>query len=392
MAKLFYTIDEAAAKLGKSKVDLLDMVGSGQLEEFKMHDQVHFKRAVIDQLVLEDIGDFVLPTDVELGGSGVGGNDPSGSGALDDLKFDESGAGFSPAGNGDLDLGLDAPLSLADSGLETRSIPGVRPTAPPILSPTNSDSGELSLADSFTGASGAPKTPAGSSQQNNDLDLGLDLGLDDLGSAPSSSGMGLDLADSRGGLPSSGAVSDASGSMAARSGAGSRDGSAAFSARGSLSDSGELSLETVGSGSGMLDLTGDSDQSTMGAALLEDPGDEGASGAQVVSASGIFAEPEMAGAFEDDAPAVSRATSGTGTVLSGATIVDTASSGLGVGMLAIALVAVILTALIVMGSRLSGGSQLASMITSDLLIWVGALAAGTLIAGGIGFFVGRAVE
>ena len=382
MAKLFYTIDEAAAKLGKTKTELLNLVGSGQLEEFKMHDQVHFKRAVIDQLVLEEVGDFVLP----LEDSGAVGSDSSRSGnGGDELKFEDSGADAKPL---DLDLGLDSGLeSGLDLGLDLGLDHGL--DAPLTLA----DSAAASKAD--IGERSAPSLGAKSS--SDELDLGLDLGLDDLASPSSgnlaqASGLGLDLADSRSSSPPRAAASDASGSMAARSGVGSRDDSAAFPKRGGVSDSGALSLETVGSGSGMLDLTGDADQSTMGAALLDDPGDEGASGAPVVSASGIFAEPAMAGAFEEEAPAAPRASSGTGTMMAGPAAVDTAGSGLGVGMLVVALVAVLVSALIVMGSRLSGGSQLAAMITGDMLVWVGALAAGTLIAGGIGFFVGRAME
>jgi len=60
MAKLFYTIDEAAAKLQKSQAELRAMVDSGQLEEFKMHEVTHFKKAVIDQLVLDDLGNIEL--------------------------------------------------------------------------------------------------------------------------------------------------------------------------------------------------------------------------------------------------------------------------------------------------------------------------------------------
>ena len=97
MAKLFYTIDEAATRLGKSEADLQAMVDSGQLEEFKMHDQVHFKRAVIDQLVDDDGIDLELPLDddFDLGDSKAPAppelslNDASGSAIIDDLKFDD---------------------------------------------------------------------------------------------------------------------------------------------------------------------------------------------------------------------------------------------------------------------------------------------------------------
>jgi len=95
MAKLFYTIDEAAAKLQKSESELRAMIDSGQLEEFKMHEVTHFKKAVIDQLVVDDLGNIELaleddnpapapPLELDIDLS-----DNSGSAVLDELKFDD---------------------------------------------------------------------------------------------------------------------------------------------------------------------------------------------------------------------------------------------------------------------------------------------------------------
>lgn len=49
MAKLFYTLDEAAAKLKKSPDDIRAMVSSGQLQEFRDRDKLMFK---VDQVNL----------------------------------------------------------------------------------------------------------------------------------------------------------------------------------------------------------------------------------------------------------------------------------------------------------------------------------------------------
>src|SRR5262245_31752838 len=49
MAKLFYTLDEAAARLKKSPDDIRAMVSSGQLQEFRDRDKLMFK---VDQVNL----------------------------------------------------------------------------------------------------------------------------------------------------------------------------------------------------------------------------------------------------------------------------------------------------------------------------------------------------
>ena len=39
MAKLFYTLDEASSKLGKSESEVKAMVSNGQLQEFRDRDR-----------------------------------------------------------------------------------------------------------------------------------------------------------------------------------------------------------------------------------------------------------------------------------------------------------------------------------------------------------------
>ncbi|MBL9141823.1 MAG: helix-turn-helix domain-containing protein, partial [Phycisphaerae bacterium] len=50
MAKLFYTLEEAAQRLRKSTEEIMAMARSGQLQELKDKDQVLFRRSAIDQL------------------------------------------------------------------------------------------------------------------------------------------------------------------------------------------------------------------------------------------------------------------------------------------------------------------------------------------------------
>jgi hypothetical protein len=54
MAKLFYTLEEAAAKLKKSEADVKALVSSGQLQEFRDRDKLMFK---VDQVNLLAGGD-----------------------------------------------------------------------------------------------------------------------------------------------------------------------------------------------------------------------------------------------------------------------------------------------------------------------------------------------
>lgn len=50
MAKMFYSIEEAAAKLGKSQDQVRDLVAKGQLQEFRDRDKLMFKREQVDLL------------------------------------------------------------------------------------------------------------------------------------------------------------------------------------------------------------------------------------------------------------------------------------------------------------------------------------------------------
>ena len=60
MAKMFYTAEEAAAKLGKSVDDLLEMAQSGAVQSFKQEDQDMFRVEQIDMMASEDddLGDL----------------------------------------------------------------------------------------------------------------------------------------------------------------------------------------------------------------------------------------------------------------------------------------------------------------------------------------------
>lgn len=58
MAKMFYTTDEAAKKLGKTDAQLKEMVARGQLQEFRDRDRLMFK---VEQVDLLTSGDDFIP-------------------------------------------------------------------------------------------------------------------------------------------------------------------------------------------------------------------------------------------------------------------------------------------------------------------------------------------
>ena len=63
MAKMFYTLEEAAEKLGKSPGDVQAMATSGELQEFRDGDKLVFKRDQIDLLTGggDDAEDSMIP-------------------------------------------------------------------------------------------------------------------------------------------------------------------------------------------------------------------------------------------------------------------------------------------------------------------------------------------
>lgn len=111
MAKMFYTLDEAAAKLGMTTDEVQGLVESGQLQEFRDRDNLMFK---VDQVDLlggdedDEIGEISLADTA--GGSGIGavGLEESAieigaDDALDPISLSASGSatGVSLDGSGD---------------------------------------------------------------------------------------------------------------------------------------------------------------------------------------------------------------------------------------------------------------------------------------------------
>lgn len=88
MAKMFYTIEEAGAKLGKSEAEVKQMVETGQLSEFRDRDRLMFKAEQVDLLAEAGSSSYGLA-----GGSSAGSSAGSkgGSSMSDILKLADSG-------------------------------------------------------------------------------------------------------------------------------------------------------------------------------------------------------------------------------------------------------------------------------------------------------------
>ena len=210
MAKMFYTLDEAKSALGKNEEEIKQLAREGRLREFRDGPRLMFKADQVEQLKSE------------LGGGG--GRDHV------DLGPSDSGA----------------PIGLVDSG-------------------SASGSG-ISLVDSeLSGSRGAGGSSGG--MLKDDTALAADLGL----------------SGSVGGMPSPGRPGGSmSGSGLSGSAGGSRAGVNVFAAdevehadpmaQTAISQgvTDQLNLDGVGSGSGLLDLTRESDDTSLGAELLDE--------------------------------------------------------------------------------------------------------------------------
>ncbi len=263
MAKMFYTLDEAAARLGKSPDEVTKMAASGQIQEFRDRDKLMFKKEQIDLLAGDD--DTAEP---------IGLADSADNKAIEDKE--------------------ESVLGLMDS----------------------KESTGISIFDS-----------------------------DDLEKA---------------------------------------DPSAATQVSDSISPAG-FSLDPHASGSGLLDLTREADDTSLGAVLddINYPGEEEA--AQSGGASGLFASP---------AGEVAAAPGGAMVMPASVEYYDGAGSGLAVGLAIGSLISLAVSTLVVftalVGDQTVAG--IAQSIAGNLWMYVGIFAGVTLIAGIIGWFVGKTFQ
>lgn len=338
MAKLFYTLQEAAQKLRKTQDEVMNMAKAGQLQELRDKDQVLFRRSAIDQIAGDtDGGDINLDgldlsnsgSSIQLGGSSVGGMEELR--LDDDLRLDDEPAvpqAPIAASGADDSMALDE-LTLADDE------PAAAPPPPP--------------APVARAAPAAP-SPAGSS-------AGTRSG--------SASGLGL--------------VDSSAGSMAMA--AGGMDDSMAL-------NPGATQLEAVGSGSGLLDIS--SEESFFGAQMIEESmgGDEAAAMPEAGGAD-IFGGGEAA-TTEEVAPV----TAGTAGVTFGQTKMadafDPKFSGFTAGAMIVAALALVAGGWAVAEMAVGNYTDIAKMIAENWMYVLGGAVGAVLVFGGVGLGIGKA--
>ncbi len=484
MAKLFYTLEETAAKLGKSADEISSLVEAGKLREFRDHEgQLMFKIQEVDLLAGDsggsmelDLGeDLTLPDDGSMGldltDSTLGTDQRAGSGAkappaedagggLDDLALDldeapasqrskaddlaldlggsgsakaagdsaapleldlDAGAPAAKAGEDmtleldlegasakqggsdlDLDLDLESTASAKSGGGEALGL-DLDTDETPAKPAAEEDPFALDLDES---PAAAPKAPAGRSgspkpSASEEATLELDLGEEPM-EAPAPAAKGSPLADSLGSIAAAKAASGAGDDLAL-------DGSNVGATSDGSSIADRIGIDGVSSGSGLMDLTNESESSSIGAALMDEAFSSEEGGELPANASGIFGGSEGGESGAEMAPvgaaagaAAAAAVAGKGKARASAPIFTSGPaateaysgswSGLGVGMLLPASLGLGAAASMVAAKAMGAPPQLAVEFAKDWTMYTGALAGAIVVSGVIGFFVGKATE
>ncbi len=265
-APQFCSLSEAAAKLGMTEDDVKTLARDGKLREFRDRGELFFKAEEVEALI-QGPGQTDQP--IELDDSSVGGIALSDESATDQKAVEASSAGDS---------------AIADSALGGSAL------------------GDSSIGASHAGTQAGTEEETGSSVGEYDLSGGSSLGLSgtDLMLEPPSEAPSEKKADDQPGVGLSGSgdllLDGAGDSGPGGAPAGGKEDTVITSVGISVFDDDEIeidvdplaktqvtpsvedqiSLEGVGSGSGLLDLTRESDDTSLGAELLDEiyPGEE----------------------------------------------------------------------------------------------------------------------
>lgn len=147
----------------------------------------------------------------------------------------------------------------------------------------------------------------------------------------------------------------------------------------------ELTMDSVGSGSGLLDLTREGDDTSLGADLLEDvyQGEEGGEG-ETQAASGLFESTSAASDVSTGAMA------GGPVMMTTAEVYDGPGSGLG-GGLAVGTIVVLLFAIAaaLLGIVGAGVNPVVDMVRSNLFMWIAIFAGVIIVCTVVGWVVGK---
>lgn len=408
MASNFFSQEEACAKLAISPEELKAMVQSGQLRELRDGGKVMYKAADVEGLAAERGG--ATPA--------VAGSDDSGDSGL--------GGSFS-----DLDLLSTAELTLEDSSAKTsgdsvelkfvEDDPAPKQDAPPDLSGAGASASAPGLSfgatDSLTldDDTGHPGGSASDASGTGELVLepaeddkgGSDLGLGssiDLGTGLDLSGTDLD-AVSLDDTTASETEDEKEGTVVSSIGVSVFDDDEVEEAADPLaqtvmsggSGAEALGIDNVGSGSGLLDLTRESDDTSLGAELLDEIySDESGSGdpmGESTRAGMVEDLPEASEASSVAAvPAVIAAAAAPVAVARTTTQLEFAPDALSKGLTGMLFVGVLV--MCVAGLAVAAAAQdvwpaLMETLAGNNLIVGGASAGAALIALGVGYMVGK---
>jgi hypothetical protein len=366
MAKMFYRFDEARQVLAMSDEQLRQLTREGKLREFRDGTQVMYKADQVDQLKRE----------MGLGGESVdlGPSDTGGPVGLVDSRSDTSGGSV---------------ISLSDTSSNDD---------------TASDMGLSGSGSSIGLASSATGTGIGLAGTGSGMNIGSASGTGTTSPgaiALSSSQSGIGLASSHASLPggSIGGGSVSGGSVAGGSLGGTRAGSgvsvlgldegggadanAATAMGGSFG--GEPGMEAMGSGSGLLDLSREHDDTSLGAPVLNEFNT--GSGSRSGSAGAISGAPLTA-----TAPAAATRTTGVPVYVEEASNFAGFAAGASAGAALFALVALYCVAAAAMRAEPSLLSAVGLGGTGKAMPMLYVLGAGivaALLLGVVGFFVGK---
>lgn len=434
MAKqMFCTLQEAAERLGVDEQAVKTMASEGKIQQFRDRDQLMFKREEVEQLA-------------EGGGSDTGGADADAT-EVGGVQFGGGGADADATEVGGVQFGGGAE-DLGEIGLAHE--PASEPTSesgPGGGEPAAGDSGTIPLAEE-------------DQKQSSSMGLKIDDEVPAGDAGDSGTGTGtIDLADDAADQPGTGTIDLANESAGLSSGLGEKDpnqgtGVSVFDAdevddtdpmaqtqvnRPVIGDE-EAAIENVGSGSGLLDLTRESDDTSLGAAELLDeiyPGEgtpegtslgPGSSGAEpspigeatpdtddsgmgsALGSSGVLeatqagteegAELEtLGGATQLDqvdvdpgGEALTEAPIGAG--LGDYEPDDPIGSGFGGGMLIGATITLVVGLLVTLAALMDVRLGIMEQMTESanaLLIWCGGLLVLNVIGGVVGFLIGKAM-
>ena len=408
MAKLFYTLEETAEKLGKTTDEITALVAAGKLREFRDHeDKLMFKIQEVDLLGGDSagsLGGLDLSGDFAPTGSDVLDLGSEGSGAP---MLDLDGSGSPPAAaSGAMKIEQDEPptLELDDFSLEDEKPAAPAPNRAKEVpfelddGPSKPAAEETFALDFDDSAASAPK--AGGSSPGRPAaptDATLELEHDDGPLLSSPAAPSSALADSLGSVVAAKAASGAGATELEGSDIGvTPDGS-------SISD--RIGIDGASSGSGLMDLTNESESSSIGAALMDEAFATEEAGELPANASGIFGGTEggesgagMAAVGAVAGAAAAGAAKGKGSApifTSGPAATEAYSgswSGVGVGLLLPASLGLGAAAAMVAAKAIGAPTDLATMYAENWTMYTGILAGAIAASGVIGFFVGKATE